>query len=216
MTESLRTLLLVRHGRTAWNAEGRAQGQADVPLDEVGLEQARHLATALSRHEGALLWSSDLARASQTAALVADGLGVEVRYDKRLREFEVGEREGLTLAEYADRHGLKLVEMIGYLDGPTPEGGETFHEVARRMAAAFDDVIASLAPGETGIVVTHGAALRVGLLALLGWPDEQVRQLAPVRNCHWVEVRINVSGEAVLVAYNTSGGPDFTCGAGVR
>jgi broad specificity phosphatase PhoE len=100
-----RRLLLLRHGRTAWNAVGRAQGHADVPLDSTGLDGARaaaaHLATS---RDLAALWSSDLLRARQTAACVAEATGLPVKHDERLREFHVGRREGLTLEEFADQH----------------------------------------------------------------------------------------------------------------
>lgn len=203
-----RALLLVRHGRTAWNAEGRAQGHADIPLDEVGRQQtaelARKLAEVLAGRRLSGLWSSDLARASDTAAGLASRLWAQIRYDARLREFDVGARQGLTAAEYAEKFPGHDAGLGGYLGSPTPVGAEEVEQVRHRMSAAMTDVLAALEPGETGIVVTHGAALRAALPDLLDWPWEQVRSLAPVRNCHWVEITVPAAGDPVLVAYNTS------------
>lgn len=207
--EAPRTLLLVRHGRTSWNAEGRAQGHADVPLDEIGHEQAaelgRRLVHSLADHDVTGLWSSDLTRATQTAAEVAGMIGLPVRYDERLREFNVGERQGLTHAEFTERFPDHPPGLIGYDGHPPVSGAESAELVRKRMDAALQAILAEMEPGETGVVVLHGASLRVALLDLLGWPWQQVAGLAPVRNCHWTEVRINANGEAVLVAYNTSG-----------
>ena len=91
--------MLLRHGRTAWNAERRVQGHADVELDEVGHAQAAAVAPHLASFAPVLLWSSDLARARQTATYVAKETGLDARLDPRLREFDVGERTGLTFAE---------------------------------------------------------------------------------------------------------------------
>ena len=99
-----RRLVLLRHGRTAWNATGRAQGHADVELDEVGHAQAAAVAPWIAGWEPAELWSSDLARARQTAAYVEKETGLVATLDARLREYDVGERTGLTMAEFADQH----------------------------------------------------------------------------------------------------------------
>ena len=100
-------LLVWRHGRTAWNAGGRFQGQLDPPLDDEGRAQAArtapHLATLL-RGEDTVVVSSDLHRARDTAAALAPLLGVEVQVDGRLREHGLGTWEGLTRAEVSERH----------------------------------------------------------------------------------------------------------------
>ena len=98
-----RTLVLLRHGETDWNAQGRAQGHADVPLNAVGRAQAETVAPVLAAFEPARLWSSDLARALQTAEYVAAATGLAIEPDARLREYDVGQRSGLTLAEFAAR-----------------------------------------------------------------------------------------------------------------
>jgi len=92
-------LVLVRHGQTAWNLEGRAQGHSDVPLDDVGLAQAAAAAPYVAALRPSALWSSDLARARQTASFVEAATGLAATPDPRLREYDVGIRSGLTLPE---------------------------------------------------------------------------------------------------------------------
>ena len=189
MTEP-RTLVLLRHGRTAWNHSGRAQGHADVPLDEVGLAQARRVAPHMAALRPARLWSSDLVRAHQTAEQLATATGLAVESDPRLREFSVGERQGLTWEESVLRFPL-IADGVGLgerLRGvPGAEGDD---DVATRLLPALEDCLAALAPGETGVVVGHGAALKLGVVGLLGWPLEQATSLAVLGNCRWATLTI--------------------------
>src|SRR6266850_4226595 len=96
-------LCLVRHGETAWNAEGRVQGQLDLPLSETGLAQARALAAVLAGESFSAIYSSDLARARQTAQPLAGLLKKEVFLDARLRERHYGVFQGMTYAEAGKR-----------------------------------------------------------------------------------------------------------------
>ena len=160
-----RRLVLVRHGRTAWNAERRFQGHADVELDEVGHAEAAAVAPHLASFAPELLWSSDLARARQTAAYAEKETGLEARLDPRLREFDVGERTGLAFDE-------SMLRFPGRADGELVPvaGAETPDDVLARMMPAYDELVATLAPGETAVVVTHGACMRLAAATLLGWP----------------------------------------------
>lgn len=198
-----RRLILLRHGRTAWNDAGRAQGHADIELDATGHAQAeaaaRHLATA----DIAGLWSSDLTRARETAGYLADRLGLPVDEDPRLREFDVGERQGLTLAEFAER----FPEEYGAWqrgDGLVPvKGGEVSDDVEARMVPALQDCLAHLDRGQTGLVVTHGAALKVAVTGMLGWPGALAASLKAVDNCAWVTLEeIEHGGRLRLAGYN--------------
>lgn len=92
-------IIFIRHGLTDWNIERRAQGQSDIPLNNKGRKQARQLATRLKNSKWHLIFSSDLLRASETASIVADSLGLVVQTDQRLREIHKGETEGTTLEE---------------------------------------------------------------------------------------------------------------------
>jgi broad specificity phosphatase PhoE len=164
-----RRLVLVRHGRTAWNAERRFQGHADIELDEVGHAEAAAVAPHLASFAPALLWSSDLARARQTAAYVEKETGLVARLDPRLREFDVGERTGLAFDEAALRFPAQHAELLAGRLGPVP-GAEEPDDVLARMMPAYDELLAALAPGETAVVVTHGGCLRLAAASLLGWP----------------------------------------------
>jgi len=173
MTTDGRRLVLVRHGRTAWNAERRFQGHADVELDEVGHQEAAAVAPQLAGFAPAQLWSSDLARARQTAAYVEKETGLVARLDVRLREFDVGERTGLTF----DEAQLRFPALQG-----SGAGGETRAALLARMMPAYDELLAALAPGQTAVVVTHGACLRLAVATLLGWHDTVADSLRTMEN----------------------------------
>ncbi|WP_017935566.1 histidine phosphatase family protein [Nocardioides sp. Iso805N] len=176
-----RRLVLLRHGLTAWNAEHRFQGQADTELTETGVLQAKAAATALAAYESSMVWSSDLTRAAITAQYVAEASGADVVPDARLREVHVGAFQGLTHAEAVERFG---VGPWDYGD----HGGESDAATGERVAAALTDAAVALPDGRTAVLVSHGAAMRSGLLRFLGWPLEQVRALGPLDNCGWIEL----------------------------
>jgi glucosyl-3-phosphoglycerate phosphatase len=200
---SERQLVVVRHGRTPWNVIDRAQGHTDVPLDDVGNEQAEQTAEALSRLGPARLWTSDLARARQTAAYLEKATGLTAEPDERLREFNLGVRAGLTRDEFAARFPE---EYEAWVAGDTTRivvhGEETSAEVRARISPAFREYLAALTPGETGIAVTHGGCLRLGVSELLGWPDGQWRSLRVIDNGAWAVLTKDGDMPARLAAYN--------------
>ncbi len=183
-----RAVVLWRHGRTAFNAAGRMQGHIDIPLDEVGrwqaAEGARHLA---ERHAPALIVSSDLGRAVSTAQALSDLVGVPVSVDEALRERSFGEWEGLT----ADEIGARWPEQFDvWRAGGDPHrtGAETRAQVAERFASAVERHAGALGPDQTLVVVAHGAAIGLGIGALLGL-DPELRAVAGLHNAHWSLVR---------------------------
>jgi broad specificity phosphatase PhoE len=151
------TLFVARHGQTAWNLEHRWQGHADPPLNETGVAQAQRLAASLDGREIDRIYSSDLARARETAEIVGRLLGLEVRVDPRLREVDVGEWSGLTSAE------IELRFPEGFRrrsEGGTGwRGGESLEAMAERVTAAATE-IAAVGGAENVLVVTHGGCLR--------------------------------------------------------
>ena len=197
-----RRLVLLRHGRTAWNHARRVQGQRDVGLDDVGRAQAEAVAPVLAALSPALLWSSDLVRARDTAAAVAAVTGLDPTYDARLREFSLGEREGLTHEEYTSLAPEEFEAFrLGHYD--RAPGAERAAAVRERMGAALGELLAALRPGETAVVVSHGAALRVATAAVLGWPDDQFHTLRGLDNCGWVVLEEHPEvGGLLLRAYN--------------
>jgi glucosyl-3-phosphoglycerate phosphatase len=197
--------VVVRHGRTAWNAVGRAQGHADVELDEVGAEQAAAVAPYLAGLRPAALWSSDLTRALQTSAAVEADTGLAVKTDRRLREFDVGLRQGLTIPEFAERYPTEHAAWTRGEEGSRVPGAESHGDVAERIVPALREAMGSLGPGETGVVVTHGAALKVALVGLLGWPPEQATTLRGMDNCAWATLEeLHLGGRVRLAGYNES------------
>jgi len=177
----MRRIVLLRHGLTSWNAERRFQGQADIDLTETGVLQAKAAAAALTAYSPVFVWSSDLTRARTTAQYVAEAVGREVVTDPRLREVHVGSFQGLTHDQAVERYGIGPWNYGEY-------GGESDAATGKRMAAALTDATEVLDDGQTGLLVSHGAAMRSGLLTFLGWPLEQVSALGALANCGWIEL----------------------------
>ena len=214
-----RTLVLLRHGQTAWNAEGRAQGHIDVCLHEVGRVQAAAVAPLMAALGPVFVRSSDLARAAETADVVAGACGLTVVRDPRLREYDVGERGGLTMAEFElklpDAHAA-WVAAGGWSDNAgTVAGSESTADVLARMEPALRTALSSLGPGETGIVVGHGASLRAAISALLGWEPSTIETVRGLANCGWATLEDSGRAGALrLAAYNRVA-PDFTTSGAV-
>ncbi len=144
-------ILLVRHGQSVWNADGRWQGQADPPLSELGREQAVAAARALGMVDA--IYASDLERAHHTAELVATQLGADVVVAPNLRERSAGEWEGRTRAEIDEG-------WPGFLEsGRRPAGYEPDDSVLARVLTALE-AIAKAHDGDV-LVVTHGGVVRV-------------------------------------------------------
>jgi len=170
------TLLLVRHGETDWNADGRLQGHTDRPLSDFGRRQAQQLAAELEGEELEAIYSSDLARARETAEIVAERVGLPVALDPDLREKDWGNWEGLTSVE-RDR-----VEFVG----------ESTEAHQQRMLRALQR-ISEHHPGDGRVlVVTHGGSMRRVQTAALGMA------LPVVENCgRWLCTCENGSFRAV-------------------
>lgn len=179
-------IVVWRHGRTRWNLEQRFQGQEDIPLDEVGLEQARVAAARLAeRYRPAAIVASDLSRAAQTAAELARLTGHTVSYDPDLREIHVGSWAGLVIGEiHAKYPGVdeKLESDPEFRRGGD---GETLTEVAERAAKALRRAIDLVPDGETVVAASHGLAARVGIARFLGLPHEHWSHFNGLRNCAW-------------------------------
>jgi probable phosphoglycerate mutase len=191
-----RSVVLLRHGRTAWNAERRFQGQADPPLDEVGRMQAYEVAALIAALRPDLLVSSDAARAAQTAEPIAEMTGLAVTLEPRLRERSLGHWEGLTRSEVAERYPDEFADWVAGRD-VSRRGGESRAEVAARAVAA----VRALPPVATAVLVTHSATAMALTSALLGI-DTAVPVLGPLANCHWTEVAAENGSGWRLRAHN--------------
>lgn len=153
-------LCIVRHGETAWNAEGRVQGQLDIPLSANGLTQAQCVAAALPEGRFSALYSSDLERALQTARPAAAKLSLEVRIEPRLRERHYGVFQGMTYAEARS----KLPTQYARFKSKDPEfdfgTGESLSAFFSRATQCMDE-IARRHEGEEILVFTHGGVLEM-------------------------------------------------------
>lgn len=169
-------LLVARHGQSEWNAVGRWQGQADVPLSDEGMRQAADAGLQLGTFDA--VWSSDLGRAALTASIIAEIIGIgPVMLDVRLRETDVGPWQGLT-------HDEVEAGWPGYLvHHRRPEGFEPYDDAAARMIAAFVDIAAASPCGEV-LVVSHGGSIRA-VRRLLGVSDARLPNLG----ASWFTVR---------------------------
>jgi len=174
------TLLLVRHGETDWNRLGRWQGHSDTPLNARGREQARELAPQLDGVD--VVYSSDLARARETAEILAEELGADVRLDARLRERGFGAWEGLTAAEieqdFAEAHGRWQAG-----EGAGADDAEAFDAFGRRVEACLEEIVRRH-PDETVLLIAHGGSIRV-IHALASGLDyvRDHRSIPAVANC---------------------------------
>ena len=166
-------ILLARHGETDWNRIGRWQGHADLPLNDAGRGQAVELAERLAGDGIAAIYTSDLMRASQTARVVADRLGLAVIEDAGLREIDVGSWSGFTRAEVERRFPEGYAR---WLDGEIGHDGETREELTERVVGAVER-IAAAHPDDTILVVTHGGAIRALRRYADGDPGD------PIENC---------------------------------
>ncbi len=174
------TLLLVRHGETDWNRDGRWQGHSDTKLNEVGRRQARELAEALKGID--VIYSSDLARARETAEIVGERLGLDVHLEPRLRERSFGAWEGLSSAEieadFADQHRRWQAG-----DGFGADDAEPFDAFAARVRSGLDEILARH-PGKSVLVVAHGGSIRVIQAVASGLDYVRDHRLIPgVANC---------------------------------
>ena len=164
-------LLLVRHGQSTWNAQGRLQGWADPPLDDTGQEQALKLARRLAAEEKnvSAIYSSPLLRARQTAEAIGLTLGLTVQTDDRLKENDVGRLAGLTGAEIEARFPEWVAARRASVEWAPPPGGEDRDAFVSRAVAVMCDIVAHH-PDQTVAIVSHGGTLGVYLAHLLEMP----------------------------------------------
>jgi probable phosphoglycerate mutase len=178
-------LIIWRHGNTEWNATDRVQGQTDVPLSELGRQQATAAASRLAELKPDHIVTSDLRRAADTAAALAALTDLPVRTDARLRERHYGQWQGLNLTEIAERYPDEYLRWrSGHEVGAC--GVESNGDVVKRARAALEDAAAL---GGTVVVASHGGTAKLGIAELLGWSVDVWRTLEGLHNCHWAVLR---------------------------
>lgn len=185
----MRTVIVWRHGETEHNAGGIYQGHLNTPLSERGLAQAAAAARALADRRPDVLVASDLQRASTTAEALASVTGLPLTRDRRWREIDVGQWQGLPHAEVVQRHPDVVAALDRGDDVVRGVTGETVQDLQERTRAAFDDLVADLGQGQTAVVATHGLASRAVVSAVVGLSYRQAwLSLVGLRNCHWAQL----------------------------
>ncbi len=168
-------MYLARHGQTAYNLEGRFQGQQAIPLDDVGRGQARELAERAVPYGFVALWCSPLLRARETAEIVGRRLGLELRDDERLMETDAGDWTNLSFEEVRAREPERFDQFISVDPEFSFPGGESFVEQDVRVAAAIADVEQGALPA---LVVCHGMVIRAALTTQAGRGLESIKRVA--------------------------------------
>jgi broad specificity phosphatase PhoE len=198
---TLRRLVLWRHGETDYNASGRMQGQLDSVLTDVGRNQARFAVPALARFSPDVVVASDLKRATDTATIFTEASGVPLRFDKRLRETNLGLWQGMTGAQVDEQ--WPGARQLWQTDSTwTPPGGEARVEVAARAYEVVADLDETAE--DTAVLCAHGGLITALTGHLLELPVSIWAKLGGIGNCHWVVLaRRKSSGLAWrLIVYN--------------
>jgi glucosyl-3-phosphoglycerate phosphatase len=203
-------VLLWRHGRTRWNDEDRFQGHLDIPLDDVGHEQARAAADVLAALAPAALVASDLQRATETAGYLAALTGLDVQVDVRLRETDGGTWQGRLGSELRASDGAEYRAWRSGAD-VAAGGAETRSQLAERATAAIADALTAVAPRGLLVVATHGGTARAALGRLLDLPVERWRILGGIANACWSVLEEGPS-EWRLVEHNAGSLPTRVVG----
>lgn len=165
---------LARHGQTAYNREGRFQGQQEVPLDDTGRAQALELAERAEGYDFIALWTSPLLRARETTESVAERLGLAPREDARLMETDAGDWTDLSFAEVSARAPELFAAFIDADPRFAFPGGESFAQQEQRVAAALEDVEAGPLPA---LVICHGMVIRAALTTRAGHRDRRFERV---------------------------------------
>lgn len=193
---SMLEVCLVRHAQSVSNASGVWQGQGDSPLSEAGRKQVDALGRILREERYDLVLSSDLSRAADTARVA----GADVELDAAWREIDVGEWEGLTAAEVAQRFP-EQIEALKARRTFAIGGGESWPEVFQRADLALAALRRRMPSGARVIVFTHGGIIAAILAGLLGVRDRFPWPLGRMRNTGRTTLRFSAS-RIELVGHN--------------
>ncbi len=194
--------LLLRHGQTPMSVQKRYAGRSDVPLTDVGVQQAVAAAKRLATADLGVIVASPLLRTMRTAQEVAAVTGAEVVTDDGFRETDFGDWEGLTFAEVRERWAA---EVTAWLADPqvAPPGGESFSDVSARVTAALHRVLAAR-NGQTVLIVSHVTPIKTLVAAALLAPPPALYRMhldvAALSEIDWY-----ADGPAVLRSFNDTG-----------
>jgi glucosyl-3-phosphoglycerate phosphatase len=198
---TLRRLVLWRHGETEFNAGRRMQGQLDSLLTPLGIDQARRAAPVLAALGPQVLLTSDLRRAADTAAALAEYAGLEPLPDTRLRETHLGQWQGLTHDEV---DAVWPAARLTWRTDPawTPPGGESRVEVAARALAVVAELDAADADTQTAVLCAHGGLIAALSASLLDLPVAYWCSFGGIGNCRWTILERPANLPWRLMTYN--------------
>lgn len=164
----MKKLFLIRHGETDGNRALKYYGHTDIRLNRNGIEQVRKLAESIGNEPIVSIYSSDLARAYETATIIAKDHGLNVMQSRGLREINLGDWEGLTFEEIKARDEELVRQWIGEFSTFRMPNGESIPEFRTRIEDEVNAIIAQNSEG-TVCVVTHGGVTRMVLCHIMGW-----------------------------------------------
>lgn len=195
-------IILWRHGQTPFNAQKRLQGQIDVPLSDLGREQAEMASRVLAKYGVTHIVSSDLSRAKSTGNALAEKIGLTVEQDSRFRERSFGLWEGLNADEIKSKWSG---EYEKWLLGEVADGVqiEPIAQVGSRFADGVNYYAEKYGEDSVIVIASHGSAISKALLALLGLSFD-FRGFKIMNNCAWAVLDKAYSGDWVLSGYNLS------------
>lgn len=194
-------IFLIRHGETEWNREGRLQGTSNVLLSPEGIRQARLLAEHSPFHAVDAIYSSDLSRAAKTAEILAEKFNLPVIQKRELREVNFGEWEGRTLKELTSGKDDGFEKFFTRPDRVQPKDGETFLQCQARVMTALDEIV-DAHEGQSIVVVSHGAAIRLVLCAALSIPIRKMWAISQFNMA--VNILCVDNGNAVVELVNST------------
>jgi broad specificity phosphatase PhoE len=170
-------LLLVRHGRTSYNAEIRFMGQLDIPLDETGGAQVRAVARRLANETPAVIYCSNLGRARDTALAIQSEMAARppLRVDERLTEGHFGDWQGRRYEDLRLEDGYNLRRWEADRLGVPPPNGEALADLGSRVQEVYEEICAAN-QDETVVIAAHGGSLQVLIVLALGLPLERYWQ----------------------------------------
>ena len=194
----MKLVYLIRHGQTEWNAEGRWQGQLDVPLSAEGRSQAHALAQHLAGQGIEAVYASDLMRAAETGRILAEAARAPLYLDSRLRELNLGVFQGLTHAEIRERYANDERQMqASYMDHTVPRG-ESRRAMQKRMIEAWREIVARM-DSQPAAIVSHGGSIRILLLGLLNPAEHEQIMTLDISNTSCTLLGVHPDGRVEML-----------------
>lgn len=199
-------IILVRHGQTKWNSEGRVQGRTDIPLNARGMAQAEAVGEWLSGRKIDAVYASPLMRAHDTAKAIADRQGVCVKLLGEMIEIDFGLWEGKTKRELAAEFPEFWTDWSWHLDEQKSAmmQAESAYMILERTKRAIDAVMDENAKDATAVIVSHTMPIKLLMADAVGIPLENMRQVK-VDNCGVCEIELHKGEPSKLITWNERG-----------